>query len=77
MIPPKRPSSRLNPKKPPAIPTANQTSNQEERGFYKREEESLSSQSLAKFMTDFNRMKLKMNVLLSTQKEQEEKIVTL
>ena len=67
----------MNPKKPPAIPVANQNSNLEERGIFKREEESLSSQSLAKFMTDFNRMKLKMNVLLSTQKEQEEKIVTL
>ena len=37
----------------------------------------LSSQSLAKFMNDFNRMKLKMNVILTTQKEQEEKIKTL
>ena len=37
----------------------------------------VSSQSLAKFMNDFNRMKHKMNMLINTQKEQEEKITTL
>ena len=42
-----------------------------------QKEESLSSACLAKFMNDFNRMKLKMNVMLSTQKQQEEKMHTM
>ena len=69
---PKGPSGKQAIKKPP---TPADTSNLLERNQTK--EEGFSAQSLAKFMNDFNRMKIKMNVLLTTQKEQEEKIGTL
>lgn len=40
-------------------------------------DEAFNQQTMAKFMNDFNRMKLKMNVFITTQKDQEDKILHL
>ena len=79
MMSKKRPSSKQGSKKPPTMPdqTPFMDRNTSFQTTKELKDEAFNQQTMAKFMNDFNRMKLKMNVFITTQKDQEDKILHL